>query len=54
MPITCTVPNQEEIWKAAKRLKNGKSAGPDDIPAQGLKVGIDTPVAMLRPLVGSS
>ena len=32
------------------QLKNGKAAGPDDIPAEALKVDIDTSVGLLYPL----
>ena len=41
---------KEEIWKAIIQLKNGKVAGPDDIPAEALKVDIKTFVDMLYPL----
>ena len=40
LPIVCTVPMEEEIWKAIIQLENGKAAGPDDIPAEALKVDI--------------
>ena len=48
--IDCGVPTKEEICKAIKRLKNGKSAGPDSIPAEALKADIKTSVEMLYPL----
>ena len=47
LSIVCTVPSKEEIRKAIVQLKNGKSAGPDGIQAEALKVDIDTFVAML-------
>ncbi|KAJ8342710.1 hypothetical protein SKAU_G00326380 [Synaphobranchus kaupii] len=42
--------NKEEIRKAIKQLRNGKSAGPDNIPAEALKADVETSVAMLYPL----
>ena len=45
-----TVPTKEEILKATIQLKTDKPAGPGDIPAEALKVGIDTLVEMLYPL----
>ena len=50
LPIICTVPTKEEFRQAIIQLKNGKAAGPDDIPAEALKVDIDTSVEMLYPL----
>ena len=37
LPIDCNKPTREEIRKAIQQLKNGKSAGPDNIPAEALK-----------------
>ena len=50
LPIICTEPTKEEIRKAIIQLKNGKAAGPDDIPSEILKVDINTSVEMLYPL----
>ena len=36
--------------KAIKRLKNGKAAGPDGIPAEALKADVETTADMLLPL----
>ncbi|KAL3888482.1 hypothetical protein ACJMK2_000849, partial [Sinanodonta woodiana] len=37
LPIECGAPTKEEIRSAIKHLKSGKSAGPDNIPAEALK-----------------
>ena len=50
LPINCQVPTVTEIKAAIKSLKNGKSAGPDGIPAEALKADIDTTAKMLHPL----
>ena len=50
LPIKCDVPNKEEIKKAIGQLKNGKAAGPDNIPAEALKADTDTMVEILYPL----
>lgn len=48
--IVCDAPSKEEIHKAAKQLRNGKSTGPDNIPAKALKADVETSVEMLYPL----
>ena len=50
LPIDCDVPSKEEMYKAIEQLRNAKSAGPDTIPAQALKVDEVTTVEMLYPL----
>ena len=40
LDIDCEKPTREEIRKAVKLLKNGKAAGPDDIPAEALKADL--------------
>ncbi len=50
LPITLDPPTKEEIMKAITLLKNGKSAGPDGIPAEALKADLQTSVDMLYPL----
>ena len=50
LDIDCSAPSQEEIRQAIKQLKNGKAAGPDNIPAEALKLDIETTVDMLHPL----
>lgn len=50
LPINCNIPTREEIKKAIMQLRNGKAAGPDNIPAEALKSDISTSVEMLYPL----
>ena len=40
LPIYCSALTKEEIQNAIKQLRNGKAAGPDNIPAEALKVDI--------------
>ena len=40
----------KEIHKAIKQLRNGKAAGPDNIPAEALKADAETSVEMPYPL----
>ena len=48
--IDCDPPTREEIIRAITKMKNGKAAGPDGIPAEALKVDVKTTVDMLLPL----
>ena len=50
LDINSDAPTKEEIVKAIKRLKNGKAAGPDGIPAEALKADVETTAEMLLPL----
>lgn len=50
LQIVCDVSSKEEIHKAIKQLRNGKSTGPDNIPAEALQADVDTSVEMLYPL----
>uniref|UniRef100_A0A8C3IT77 Endonuclease/exonuclease/phosphatase domain-containing protein n=1 Tax=Chrysemys picta bellii TaxID=8478 RepID=A0A8C3IT77_CHRPI len=50
LPINCDRPTRDEIRKAITMMKNRKAAGPDDIPAEALKVDLDASVEMLFPL----
>ncbi|XP_043922942.1 uncharacterized protein LOC122798228, partial [Protopterus annectens] len=50
LPINCEKPSKEEIRKAIIQMKNGKAAGPDNIPAEALKADLNTSVEMLYPL----
>ena len=43
-------PTREEFKKAIMSLNNGKSAGPDGIPAEALKADVETSEDMLQPL----
>ena len=48
--IDCNPPTREEIIRAIKKMKNGKAAGPDGIPAEALKADVETTADMLLPL----
>lgn len=50
LPIDCSAPSREEIYRAIQQLKKGKAAGPDGIPAEALKADINTSVDILHPL----
>ena len=50
LDINCGQPTREEIRKAIKLLRNGKAAGPDDIPTEALNADLETTVEMLYPL----
>nr|KAG5686382.1 hypothetical protein BaRGS_018690 [Batillaria attramentaria] len=50
LPINCDKPSKAEIRKAIMTLKNGKAAGPDEIPAEAIKADIETAVNMLHNL----
>ena len=50
LPIDCNKPTRGEIKKAIAHMKNGKVAGPDGIPAETLKVDVNTSVEMLYSL----
>ena len=52
LPIDCSRPGKEEIAKAIMHLKNNKSPGPDNIPAEILKADINTITEMLYELIG--
>jgi hypothetical protein len=47
--INCDPPTRDEIIRAIK-MKNGKAAGPDGIPAEALKTDVETTADMLLPL----
>nr|KAG5710794.1 hypothetical protein BaRGS_026945 [Batillaria attramentaria] len=49
-PINCDKPSKAEIRKAIMTLRNGKAAGPDEIPAEAIKADTETPVNMLHSL----
>nr|KAG5694841.1 hypothetical protein BaRGS_028769 [Batillaria attramentaria] len=50
LPINCDKPSKAEIRKAIMTLKNGKAAGPDEIPAEAIKADTETAVNMLHSL----
>ena len=45
-------PNEAEIKRAIRQLKNGKAAGPDGIPSEAIKADINTSTKMLYELFG--
>ena len=49
--MSCEPPTRAEVEKAIKSLKNNKSAGPDNIPAEVLKADISASVNMLHGLL---
>lgn len=50
LPIDCEKPTRDEIRRAIIQMKNGKSAAPNDIPAEALKADLATSVEMLYTL----
>ena len=50
LPINCDKPSKAEIRKAIVTLKNGKAAGPDNIPAEAIKADTETAVIILHSL----
>ena len=50
LPISVKKPSKEELKKAIRTLKNGKAAGPNEIPAEALKADIDTATDILHNL----
>ena len=50
LDINCSKPSKSEIKKAIMSLKNGKAAGPDEIPAEAIKADMETATNMLYSL----
>nr|KAG5690467.1 hypothetical protein BaRGS_016467 [Batillaria attramentaria] len=50
LPINCDKPSKAEIRKAIMTLRNGKAAGPDEIPAEAIKADTETAVNTLHSL----
>ncbi|KAJ8356884.1 hypothetical protein SKAU_G00196780 [Synaphobranchus kaupii] len=50
LPINCDKPSKAEIRKAIMSLKNGKAAGPDEIPAEAIKADMGMAINMLHSL----
>ena len=48
LPINREKPSRDEIWKAIVNVKNDNAA--ENIPAEALKVNINTTAEMLYPL----
>jgi len=51
LDISCEPPTRAEVEKAIKSLKNNKSTGPDNIPAEVLRADISTSVNILHGLL---
>ena len=47
LPIDCSATTNEENQNAIKQLRTGKAAGPDNIPAEALKIDIRTNAELL-------
>ncbi|VDP63363.1 unnamed protein product [Schistosoma curassoni] len=47
LPINVNPPTMEEIRMAVRQIKNGKAAGPDNIPAEALKSDIEVTTNIL-------
>nr|KAG5698570.1 hypothetical protein BaRGS_027081 [Batillaria attramentaria] len=50
LSFNCDKPSKAEIRKAIMTLRNGKAAGPDEIPAEAIKADTETAVNMLYSL----
>ncbi|VDO68500.1 unnamed protein product [Schistosoma curassoni] len=48
LPIDVNPPTMEEIRMAIRQIESGKSAGPDNIPAEALKSDIEVTTNMLH------
>ncbi|CAH8462687.1 unnamed protein product [Schistosoma guineensis] len=46
LPIDVNPPTTEEIRMAVRQIKNGKAAGPDNIPAEALKSDVEVTTSM--------
>jgi len=47
LTINCENPSKDEIKAAIKKIKNGKAAGPDNVPGEAIKGEVETSVNML-------
>ncbi|VDP82828.1 unnamed protein product, partial [Schistosoma curassoni] len=47
LPINVKSPTTEEIRMVVRQIKNGKAAGPDNIPSEALKSDIEATTSML-------
>ena len=50
LPVECGTPTKQEIKKAIRQMKSGKAPGPDNIPAEALKVDVEETTELLHPL----
>ena len=51
LQVNSAKPTKNEVRKAIRTLKNGKSAGPDGIPAEALKTDLSTLTNMLFEII---
>ena len=42
LPVNCAIPSRREISSAIRKMKDGKAAGTDNIPAEVFKADINT------------
>ena len=49
--VNCNTSTEEEVRRAIHTLKNGKAAGPDDVPAEALKAAPYTSAAMVWKII---
>ena len=47
LPVSCDKPSEAEVKQTIMTLRSGKTAGPDEIPAEAIKADIETAVNML-------
>ncbi|GFR95807.1 hypothetical protein ElyMa_002704000 [Elysia marginata] len=52
LQINIERPSKAEIKKATTALRNGKAAGPDEIPPEAIKADMETSVNLLHDLLG--
>lgn len=50
LDLDCSKPSKDEIRKAISLLRNGKAAGPDNVPAEAIKASINTSTDALHTL----
>ncbi|XP_022796524.1 uncharacterized protein LOC111334977 [Stylophora pistillata] len=52
-PVNCAIPSRREISSAIRKMKDGKAAGTDNIPAEAFKADINTTTEVLHELFKS-
>ncbi|PFX25640.1 LINE-1 retrotransposable element ORF2 protein [Stylophora pistillata] len=53
LPVNCAIPSRREISSAIRKMKDGKAAGTDNIPAEAFKADITTTTEVLHELFKS-